>query len=256
MKCVNHFDKDAVGVCNHCGKSICTECQYSLNNENYCKDCLAIKQGQVQKKETRSPALAAILSFIIGGLGQFYNGQPGKGVLIFLTSWLVIPWIIGIIDAYNVAVRINNGEVNLKKNTGCLIAFIVSVIVIWMTVFVIILLALIAIPNLLRARTVANDSAAEATLKSISTAFESYAVGHNGVYPGSESELTDARPAYLFQTYNNRSVNGYTYSEQLRPDGYAITATPNRCGTSGTKVLMIEKNGVLTSSACAEAAGK
>ena len=106
MKCVNHLDKEAVAVCNHCGKSICSDCQVELKRESYCKDCLEIKLGQ-EKKEERSPALAAILSFVIGGLGQIYNGQIGKGILILFTSWLIIPWIIGIVDAYKTANKIN-----------------------------------------------------------------------------------------------------------------------------------------------------
>jgi len=68
MKCVNHLDKDAVGVCNHCGKGICSDCSVAIKEETYCKECLALKLGQ-EKKEERSPALATVLSFIIGGLG-------------------------------------------------------------------------------------------------------------------------------------------------------------------------------------------
>ena len=65
----------------------------------------------------RSPILAAILSFIIAGLGQIYNGQVLKGVIFIvlqiingvltavLVGWILMP-IVGlwaIIDAYLVA---------------------------------------------------------------------------------------------------------------------------------------------------------
>jgi len=55
----------------------------------------------------KNAGLAAVLSFFIPGAGQMYNGQIGKGILFFITSWLVIPWIWSIFDAYSVANRIN-----------------------------------------------------------------------------------------------------------------------------------------------------
>lgn len=70
----------------------------------------------------RSPVLAAILSLILSGLGQIYNGQITKGVIFIviqlinaaltavLIGWILMP-IVGLwamIDAYLVAK--NNNE--------------------------------------------------------------------------------------------------------------------------------------------------
>lgn len=160
MKCVNHFEKDATSLCNYCGKSLCSDCQAQINNETYCKGCVSIKMGQV-KKEERSPILAGMLSFIIGGLGQIYNGQVGKGLLILFTSWLIIPYIIGIVDAYNTANKINRGEIITKKRTGCLITVVIGVIIFWIAVFFFALVAVITIPNLMKARIAANEKAVQ-----------------------------------------------------------------------------------------------
>jgi TM2 domain-containing membrane protein YozV len=55
----------------------------------------------------RSPILAAILSLIVAGLGQIYNGQIGKGVIFIviqlingaltsiLIGWILLP-IVGL----------------------------------------------------------------------------------------------------------------------------------------------------------------
>lgn len=65
----------------------------------------------------RYPGIAAVLSFIIPGLGQIYNGELGKGfsfvagivISSFLTAifigviFLVILWIWAVIDAYKTA---------------------------------------------------------------------------------------------------------------------------------------------------------
>jgi TM2 domain-containing membrane protein YozV len=69
----------------------------------------------------RSPILAAILSLILSGLGQIYNGQILKGVVFIvvqlinaalttvLIGWILMP-VVGLwamIDAYLVAKRNN-----------------------------------------------------------------------------------------------------------------------------------------------------
>lgn len=66
--------------------------------------------------EEKSPGLAAVLSFLIFGLGQLYNGHFGKAVIFFVCGVLgmlafvvpgVIIWILGIVDAYQSAEQIN-----------------------------------------------------------------------------------------------------------------------------------------------------
>jgi TM2 domain-containing membrane protein YozV len=69
----------------------------------------------------RGPLLAAVLSLIVAGLGQIYNGQVTKGVILIivqlingaltavLIGWLLLP-LVGLwamVDAYLVA-RHNN----------------------------------------------------------------------------------------------------------------------------------------------------
>lgn len=74
-----------------------------------------------KENEMRSPVLAAVLSLIVAGLGQIYNGQIGKGVIFIvlqlingaltavLIGWVLMP-IVGLwamIDAYLTAKRSN-----------------------------------------------------------------------------------------------------------------------------------------------------
>ena len=74
----------------------------------------------------RSPVLAAILSFGFPGAGQIYNGQVLKGLLVFFFSWLIFPWVLGVVDAYTTCQKINQGEIEAKNRVGCLIAFIIA----------------------------------------------------------------------------------------------------------------------------------
>ena len=47
-------------------------------------------------KDARSPGLAAVFSFVFNGLGQLYNGQILKGlVIIFISSVSMLVLIVG-----------------------------------------------------------------------------------------------------------------------------------------------------------------
>ncbi|AKG91735.1 TM2 domain [Geoglobus ahangari] len=52
------------------------------------------------EQKRKSVGMAVALSILIPELGQMYLGKVGKGILILLFSWLIIPWIYGIYDAY------------------------------------------------------------------------------------------------------------------------------------------------------------
>jgi TM2 domain-containing membrane protein YozV len=149
MKCVVHLTAEAVCKCTSCGADICDACRVTVKNENYCKKCVAQKiEGTV--KAERSPFLAALLSFTIGGAGQIYNGQVGKGILIFLTSILILPWIYGIFDAYATAKKINSGAIKARDNKGCLVALAWSTVLAFIMIPILGILAAIAIPNFMK----------------------------------------------------------------------------------------------------------
>jgi type IV pilus assembly protein PilA len=136
-----------------------------------------------------------------------------------------------------------------------------TLVEIMIVVAIIALLAAIAIPNLLRARLVANESAAQATLKTISTALETYAAGEgNGNY-GADSTTTDtyltssqSTPAYLNRSYcdgADTTINGYIYTCVIDEAGYTVTGTQAQCNVSGNHIFTIATGGVMgTPTAC------
>jgi len=122
-----------------------------------------------------------------------------------------------------------------------------TLVEIMIVVAIIALLAAIAIPNLLRARITANDSAAQATLRTISTALETYAAANNGLYPTDEGQLTGATPPYLNQPYNGNTVQGYVYTVSSAAAGYTATAKCMTPGVTCSKTnYVITTGGVLT----------
>lgn len=39
MKCINHLDLDAVGVCSKCGRGLCPECKHEVGGKMLCQVC-------------------------------------------------------------------------------------------------------------------------------------------------------------------------------------------------------------------------
>ncbi len=162
MKCAIHGTTEAITRCIACGLPVCDVCRVPVKGEGYCKKCVAEKLEAPAKPE-RSPALAALLSFVVAGAGQMYNGQIGKGLAILFTCWLVAPWIYGIFDAYATARKINSGKIVPKVTAGsAAVAIGVSAMVLFI-VFLVGLMAAIAIPNFIRARNTAMTKSAEVT---------------------------------------------------------------------------------------------
>ena len=108
--------------CSNCGEKIDIDAEI-------CPKCgVRVKAPTVAPTVgEKNPVLAAILSFLIVGLGQIYNGEIRKGIILIIAyvisivlctiligiPLLVILWIYGIYDAYTTANKINAGEITV-----------------------------------------------------------------------------------------------------------------------------------------------
>ncbi len=114
---------EGIKFCPSCGKPVLSEAPSPIQSQ--------VVQTQTQIK---SPGIAALLSFLISGAGQIYNGQVGTGIfcficvtlLFFMGLWAigsfnsfvimaiaVVLWIFLIYDAYTTAQKINRGEIKV-----------------------------------------------------------------------------------------------------------------------------------------------
>jgi len=120
------------------------------------------------------------------------------------------------------------------------------------SVSIVILLASIAIPQLLRIKMTANESLARATLKTISTALENYAAANQQVYPSDISVLMLEEPPYLKRNYVADSpLQGYNYTcGSLDAGSYSCQAEPVDCNVSGSKRYTIATAGVFSEEDC------
>lgn len=97
-----------------------------------------------------------------------------------------------------------------------------------------------------------NEASAQATLKSIAAALDSYARDNQGAYPKSLSSLSQSNPLYLDKDYIAESpVKGYTYNcTRLDPSGYNCYAFPLRCKITGNFAYTVTTGGILIPESC------
>lgn len=142
--CPNCGQKVAKGAkfCESCGSKIiqeqennnktkfCSNCGTELKGDvKYCPTCGLSPNEQPNYGQTRSlvkseknPLLAAILSFLLPGLGQAYLGLMKKGIILFVLAMIggflmsiaigyiiyLVAWGYAMYDGYNSAEKLNN----------------------------------------------------------------------------------------------------------------------------------------------------
>jgi TM2 domain-containing membrane protein YozV len=136
---------------------VCPHCGFVSNDEapRFCSACGARMDGVTPPPvpEQKSLATAGLCSSFLPGLGQVYNGDTGKGFLLFILAFaglvlFIVPglvvWLYAMYDAYAVAGRMNAGTIPYRPaNTLHLAAFILSaVVVVVIALFVIIALVI------------------------------------------------------------------------------------------------------------------
>ena len=124
-----------------------------------------------------------------------------------------------------------------------------TLVEIMIVVAIIVLLAAIAIPNLLRARLNANESAAVAGLHTISTAAQSYRAV-NPLYPSEVDSLdtTGSTPPYIDDALATPTTGkqGYIFSIRGATGSVFIsTAAPVTFQTTGVRSFFVDASGVM-----------
>jgi len=168
--------------------SFCSSCGNPINiKTEICPSC-----GIRQRKGADKTALA-LLAFFLGGLGghKFYIGKYGQGVLYLLFCWTGIPGLVALIE-FIIYLCTPSEEIAQKytsKGPGVVIAFVVCI---FGFIFMIGILAAIAIPNFIAYRNKATcvhvETVANTTVAALSDFYADSGLTHVPTY----SELVNA----------------------------------------------------------------
>jgi type II secretion system protein G len=128
-----------------------------------------------------------------------------------------------------------------------------TLVEIMIVVAIIALLAAIAIPNLLRARLAANESAAIAALKTIASASHTFRAS-NAMYPANLAALVAVTPPYIDSILASGSKQGYNYFLQsINPDAagndqaFEASACAATYQVTGVRCFYVDTSGVIRS---------
>ena len=131
-----------------------------------------------------------------------------------------------------------------------------SLIELLIVVAIILIIAAIAIPNLLRSRMAANEASAVGSLRTINTAAVTYSTTYNSQgYPASLAALgtsgaATSASADLIDSVlaaGTKSGYGFTFTGDGKTpsNGYTIAADPTSRGTSGQRGFYTDQSGVI-----------
>jgi type IV pilus assembly protein PilA len=186
-------------ACAYCGVPLATAVQFATPN--------------AVQAETDGKAIASLIC----------------GILIFLFGFLAgIPAVI-LGHMSRSSIKKSMGRL---KGEGMALAGLILGYVSIAFLPVILIVAAIAIPNLLRARIAANEASAAASVRTINTAAISYQES-NKAYPSDLAQLGQAD--LIDYTLATGQKYGYNFTYTSSGDTFFVVATPITKGTTGTR---------------------
>ncbi len=202
--------------------------------------------GQASSEQVRAayawteiPIIAGASAIIAACIAaQALGGRSDLAYAIIFLVTLPVSMVIGI---WQLVMRSQAlGEVHGFSGWKGFGTMFVSNMCLFMPITLLAMLAAIAIPNVLRGRMTANESAAIGNIRALSASLELYRAA-DGVYPGSwqalqEKDTPMSAPAFQHPDLSAEAVQGYRYAYAQRgSDNYQLTAVPAEPLSTGSR---------------------
>jgi len=133
-----------------------------------------------------------------------------------------------------------------------------SLIELLIVVAIILIIAAIAIPNLLRSKMAANEASAVGSLRTVNTSAVEYSTTYGIGYPtslaslGTSGAATSASADLIDSVLAGGTKSGYVFAYTAGTadasgsiDTYTLTATPVQTGVTGQRMFFTDQSGVI-----------
>jgi type II secretory pathway pseudopilin PulG len=133
-----------------------------------------------------------------------------------------------------------------------------TLVEIMVVVGIIMILALLVAPNILRARIDSNEATAIAHLRSLYNVLQLYYMNNDNTYPQGLSSLIPpaSDPAYIDPELANGYKAGYLYDyTYVDEDNFYINADPKSPGKTGNRYFYLDATGVIRQNSEGRASG-
>lgn len=119
-----------------------------------------------------------------------------------------------------------------------------TLVEILIVVAIIVVIAAIAIPNLIAARINANEASALASLKTLTSASETFRIAQ-ARFPGNLTELNATDPPFIDSVLASGNKSGYTFTWSGGTNIYNVIASPQTPNITGVRVFFLDQSGVI-----------
>ena len=127
-----------------------------------------------------------------------------------------------------------------------------TLIEIMIVISVIIILAGLSVPSMIRSNVTSNEATTIVNLRSLHTSFVMYYNDNDKEYPLALADMSQ----YTSTSLSQGSKSGYSYVyKRVDEDTYTVNANPERLGKTGSRYFYLDESGIIRYNSSGESCG-
>lgn len=123
-----------------------------------------------------------------------------------------------------------------------------TLVEIMVTVSIILVLAVLVVPNILRARINSNEVTTISNLSSLGKSIQQYFMNNDYKYPQTFDALAspNSNPPYIDRDFIDSTKSGYLYTYEYQDDdNFRLLASPKTPGKTGVRYFYLDETGII-----------
>jgi len=123
-----------------------------------------------------------------------------------------------------------------------------TLVEIMVTVSIILVLAVLVVPNILRARINSNEVTTISNLSSLGKSIQQYFMNNDYKYPQNFDALVspNSNPPYIDRDFIDSAKSGYLYTYEYQDDdNFRLLASPKTPGKTGVRYFYLDETGII-----------